>query len=148
MDISRLLRLIHVLGLLRRLQNHDRDAYSAIAAVRAGGAAFDGDSATANAGAAADAAILHDHQIVVVGREWICPVEADSGRNLCAACNRDNHNIYRPRLSLRKHIQFAGKQYGIRKCERLGTSAGRSCDRLNLHSQWQMCYERHTACVR
>src|SRR5579871_3871516 len=109
MDISRLLWFIHV-GLLRRLQNRYGSAYSANAAVRAGGAAFDGDTAAAGRGAAADAAILHDHQIVVIGREWIGPIEADSGRNLCAGCNRDNHNIYGPRLTNRKHIQFAGKQ--------------------------------------
>lgn len=115
MDINRLLWLIHVFGLLRRLQNHNGDAYSASAAVCAGGAAFDGHAAAANAGAAADAAILHDHQIVVIGREWVRPIEADSGRNFCTAGNRDNDNVYCPRLPLRKQIQFAGEQYGIRK---------------------------------
>ena len=115
MGIGRPFWLIRVFGLLRRLQNHNGNAYSASAAAGADGTTFDWD--TAARGSAAAGAILHDHQIVVIAREWICPVKADSGRNLRAACNRDNNSIYCPRLSKRKHIQFAGKQYGIRECQ-------------------------------
>ena len=114
MNINRLFPFIHILVLLRRLQNQDGGAPAASGA--AAGAVFDWDTG-AGGGTAAGAAILHDHQIVVISREWICPIEADSGRNLCAACNRDNNSIYCPRLSKRKHIQFAGKQYGIRECQ-------------------------------